>query len=842
MTPETFARMQQLFDTALELPPSDRDDFLRQHCSDPEEVEQLRELLRVEQNLALTDTSVQFGSLAQQITAAMPSLVHEGSRIGAYRIQGQIGVGGMGRVFRAERSNADFQQTVAIKLLRQELVNPSLLRRFSSERRLLAGLNHPGICRLIDAGALVDGTPYVVMELVEGVDLVTYAERAALSLEQRLQLFRQVLAAVSHAHQHLVVHRDIKASNILVDSSGQIRLLDFGIAKALDGGVDATATRDRYLSFSNASPEQLLGAPVTVACDVYALGVVLYELLCGRPPFDLDGLGGAALEELILRVPPPPMSRRISGSDEALAQRRGLAGLSMLQKRLCGDLECIVQKCLRKEVAARYTTVEQLDEDIAHFLARRPIRAADAQFGYRLGKFVARHRLPCLFGALAVLAVAGALVAIFARNAAAVRERDRAQQALTILRKAFLSADPARVAGEAVTVRAVLDAALPALEPSFEAQPELYASLAGSIAEVQLSLGLSTASAELFERAAAAAQRGNVDAQERFDLFVLRARALFAAGEFERARQSLQQAIASGRQPTPSWQVVQAGLLFNAGDKDGAIRLLRAAITAMADHEADDEWANLARLRLAELLGQRELRIEALEVLDATLVWQRRTLDSTHPRIGLTRLQRVIVLRQLGRHEEALSEATAVRDDAVRAYGARSPFAARAAMVLGNVQAGLKQASAAIVSYREAVAIFRASIGDTHPNTLRASYNLAEMLAQDPAARAEALALYAATLAAAEQRFGFESNAVVLFRLGYARCLLADAKGQVALEVLTTPGARAGFAIAATDNRRDYSELLRRTRVEAGCNAAPGVVPGLAEACARVEAMLAQAD
>jgi serine/threonine-protein kinase len=837
---DAFARVQRLFDAALELPESQWDAFVDAACAgDAAVAADLRALLRQQRRLASADSDPLLSGLQRHVAEALPGALQEGSRVGAYTLVSQIGVGGMGRVFRAERVEADFCQSVAIKLLRQELVNPSLLKRFSAERKLLAALNHPGICRLIDAGALADGTPYAVMELVDGEDLLSHADRHGLRLEQRLQLFRQVLSAVSHAHQHLVVHRDIKSGNILVDASGQIRLLDFGIAKALDGTLEATATRDRYLSFSNAAPEQLLGGPISVACDIYALGSVLYELLCGRPPFALQGMTAAALEAQILQVPPPPMARRVAGADATVATQRGLGSVATLQRRLDGDLENIVQACLRKEASARYATVEHLDEDVAAFLARRPIRAGDGQWGYRLRKFVARHRLTCLLVGLLTLALAGVLVAVFARNAAAARERDRAQQALSILRKAFLSADPARVAGEAVTVRAVLDAARPALEQSFDSQPELYASLAGSIAEVQLSLGLSTDAAALFERAASAAQRGGLAERERFDLHVLRARALFAAGEYERARQSLQDALDTQAATTPEWRVVQASVLANAGDGKGAAQVLREAIAAMSARSAEDEWANLARLRLAEQLDRNDAPAEALAVLDATLTWQRGALDAQHPRITLTRLQRVIPLRHLGRHEEAVREAARVRDDAAGAYGAQSPFVARALMVLGNVQAGLKQRSDAIASYREAVAIYRASIGETHPNTLRTSYNLAEMLSRDAALRGEALPLYRSTLAAAEQRFGTQSNAVVLFRLGYARSLLDDDQAVAALEVLTTPAAASGLAIARTDNRRDFVELLRRSQREAGC--ADAVAAGV-ERCVRAAALLKSAE
>ena len=836
----SLAQLQQWFEQALELPPSQWEAFVEQACAgDADGAQQLRRLLRTQLRLAHSDTQAVFGDVDAAVAAALPGVLGEGGHIGPYRLLGQIGLGGMGRVFRAERSGADFRQTVAIKLLRQELVNPSLLRRFSLERKLLAQLDHPGICRLIDAGTLADATPYAVMEYVDGTNLFDHADRHQLTLEQRLLLFRQVLAAVSYAHQRLVVHRDIKAGNILVDGDGHIRLLDFGIAKAIDGALDATATGDRYLSFSNAAPEQLLGQPVTVACDTYALGGVLYELLCGLPPFELDGIAETSLHARILHTPPPPMSRRIQAAPVAVAGARRLATVAALQRRLGGDLECIVQKCLRKEAALRYATVQHLDEDIAGFLQHRPIRAADGRHAYRLRKFVARNALTCALAAALVLALTAALAAMLVRNAEAVRERDRAQQALVILRSAFLSADPARVAGEAVTVRAVLDAALPALQPYQQAQPELYASLAGSIAEVQLSLGLSTDAAELFDRAALAAQRASIAPAEHSRLLVVRGRALFAAGEFERAQQSLQQALDTGVAPTPEWKIVQSGVVANTGNSQGAAALLREAIGAMHERPVDDEWAHLARLRLAELLGQNDAAAEGLQVLDATLQWQRGALDALHPRVTLTRLQRVIALRQLGRHDEALAEAGRVRDDAIEAYGADSPFAARAAMVRGNVQIGLKRRSEALASYREAVAVYAGSVGETNPNTLRASYNLAEVLAQEAAQRAEALALYRRTLAAAEQRFGARSNAVVLFRNGYARSLLADSQAVAALAVLTTSAAAQGLTVARSANRRDFIDLLRRSHA-AACSEAGGPAATTATAvdCAAAVALL----
>jgi eukaryotic-like serine/threonine-protein kinase len=847
---DRIARLYALFDAALDLPRAEHDAYARAACGDDSALhEELCRLLAHERAIAGRDTRSVFGSLEAVLRDAMPDAVHAGSQLGEFSILEEIGAGGMGRVFRAERSERGFTQRVAIKLLRQELTNPDLLRRFSAERQILAGLSHPGICRLIDAGALANGTPYVVMELVEGEPLFEHCDRRLLSLEHRLQIFRQVLAAVSHAHQNLVVHRDIKSSNILVEAGGTAKLLDFGIAKVLAGAHagDGTATADRYLSFSNAAPEQLLGARVTVACDVYALGAVMYQLCCGLAPFDLQGAGAAQLETQILHVPPAPMSRRIAEASERIALNRGLGNLAALRRASSGDLERIVQKCLRKAPEERYASVEQLDDDVANFLACRPIRASAGQRWYRLRKFIDRNRLPVALGALLLVAVATIAGVLAARNLAALRERDRAQQALSILRNAFLSADPSRVSGEAVTVRAVLDAARPALEESFDAQPELYASLASSISEVELAIGLSTQSAELFDRAADAARRGRLDPGEHFHLLVMRARALYAAGEYERAQGSLHEASALGVELTPEWEVTKAIVLLRSAEYQQAIVLLRHAIESMHTRPPEDEWANSARLWLANALRSNGDNAEALRILEETVDWHHTALDPQHPRIALTRIQIAVQKRLLGRPEESLSDARQVHADVVAAYGPRSPFVAKAAMVLGNALITLEHASEAEAVYREAISIYQEILGDTHPDTLRTLFNLAEVIVADPARRAEARDLYRKVFGAAQTRFGMKSNATILFRNSYARTLLADGEAAAALSLLVSAGAQVGLDVADDSNRSNHIALLRQAFEAVECAviaSAPNPErPDIQAApCAAAAVMLARID
>lgn len=829
-----FLRLQALFDEALDHFGHARERFVAGlQVQEPELAAELQALLRQH----LKQEEVVTGQLQESLLEALPEVVAAGTAIGPYTVTGEIGSGGMGRVFRAERRHPDFCQKVAIKLVRQELLNPELLKRFSVERRLLAELDHPGICRLIDIGSHA-GTPYVVMELIEGQTLLESCDRQQLSLTARLRLFRRVLAAVSHAHRHLVVHRDIKSGNILVDAHGQPRLLDFGIAKFLDADeASNTATADRYLSLPSAAPEQLLGLRPTVACDVYGLGAVLYELLCGLPPFARNQSHSGELQQQILKVPPPSMRRRLGSLSASAApwSARGLSGVHALQRKLDGELESIVQRCLRKAPGERYGSVEQLDEDIERVLDKRPIRAAGGQRLYVLRKFIARHRLPAVLAGLLALALVLIGVSLAARNTVAIRERDRAREALQILREALLSADPARVAGEDVRVREVLETALPVLEQSFEQQPDLYATVAGSIAEVQLRIGLSTPAAALFDRAAAAAARSDLPAQERAELLVLRARALHAAGEFERAGASLAEAQASMTVPSPEWRIVRAMLLGQQNDYAGAIVLLQQALVLQQGRSAQDEWANSARLRLAEAQKNAGDHAAALRTLDETLRWQAAELAPDHPRIALTRLQRISQQLAMGEGDAALSEARKVHADLAATYGARSPFAAKAAMVLGNVLSSQERYAEAADAYSEVLEIFLQHLGEGHPNTLRARYNLAAMLATDPQGRAEALTLFHTALTTGEARLGPASGTVTVFRYAYAETLLEAGQPQNALTLLTSAGALAGLRAASPGNRMSSLELLSRVLEASPCDA-PGV--DLQAACRQARALL----
>ncbi|HET9803741.1 MAG TPA: serine/threonine-protein kinase, partial [Candidatus Acidoferrum sp.] len=327
----------------------------------------------------------------------LPSSINtQGRKIGHYTVLEQIGVGGMGEVFSAVRSDGQFDQKVAIKLVRSTAASGVVLDHFRNERQILAGLDHPNIARLLDGGTTEDGTPYIVMELVTGKPIDEYCDSRKLSISHRLELFRQVCAAVQYAHQHLIVHRDIKPGNILVTEDGTPKLLDFGIARIFDASGIVAATQYRSFTPDYASPEQLRGEPLSTATDLYSLGVVLYHLLTGRSPYRVDHRAPGKLATAITKDEPERPSTSVTRAEtgstqEFLSENRETTPV-LLQKRLSGDLDYILLKALRKEPELRYSSVEQFSEDLHRHLERRPVLARKGTWNYRAGKFIRRNR------------------------------------------------------------------------------------------------------------------------------------------------------------------------------------------------------------------------------------------------------------------------------------------------------------------------------------------------------------------------------------------------------------------------------------------------------------------
>ena len=425
MTPEQWQEIKQVLASVLELAPAERASYLDRTCAGNSALRNHVESLLADE----PKISRQFLDVSQLPAAAAAVLAVEeslwvGRRIGPYRTIKLIGAGGMGEVYRAVRDDDQYRKEVALKVIRVGQDSDSVVKRFRNERQILAGLDHPNIARLLDGGTTAEGTPFFVMELIEGEPITEYCDHHRLSIAARLRLFSQVCAAVQYAHQRLIIHRDIKPGNILVTADGTPKLLDFGIAKLLGDNPSAdsqqaTMTAFRLLTPGYASPEQIMGEPMTVSADVYSLGVVLYELLTGSSPYRHSTGSSQEIAQAVRSTEPAKPSTAVhkgwrSGDGDAnldfdkLAAFRGSSPKG-LRNRLAGDLDNIVLMALRKEPSRRYATVEQLAEDTRRHLENIPVSARRDTVRYRAGKFVARHTAGVAASVVITLSLCAAL-------------------------------------------------------------------------------------------------------------------------------------------------------------------------------------------------------------------------------------------------------------------------------------------------------------------------------------------------------------------------------------------------------------------------------------------------
>jgi eukaryotic-like serine/threonine-protein kinase len=439
MNPERWQQVRELLDRALALQDSERNTFLDQACAGDCE-------LRAEVE-SLLDSHQRAGSVflkkpAFDIKGSAPAN-RVGHRVGVYRLIEQVGRGGMGEVYRAERADGQYDKQVAIKFVRAGYDTAAIIERFRNERQVLASLDHPNIARLLDGGTTEDGVPYLVMELIEGTPIDQYCQVHQLVISERLRLFQQVASAVQYAHQHLVIHRDIKPGNILVTSEGVPKLLDFGIAKILDPSAASQQTAINPMTPEYASPEQIRGEPVTTATDVYSLGVVLYQLLTERSPYPKDTRTPHELARAICEYEPERPSSVILKSalhaeSAQPAQPHSLArqeSSAKLRRSLRGDLDTILLRAMHKDRQRRYASVEQFSGDIQRHLEGRPVIARRDSWTYRAGKFAVRHKFGVSATALILLAVAAGVAATIREARVAAANERRAEDRFNDVRK-----------------------------------------------------------------------------------------------------------------------------------------------------------------------------------------------------------------------------------------------------------------------------------------------------------------------------------------------------------------------------------------------------------------------
>jgi eukaryotic-like serine/threonine-protein kinase len=440
MTPERWQQIRNVFEHAEPLTALEREPYLDRACAgDPELRREVDSLLQAASRAGSAFMDRPAADLMQPPEDGAPGQARVGRRLGPYEIVAEIGRGGMGEVYRAVRVDGQFEQQVAIKLVRAGMGSAFVLERFLHERQILATLDHPNIARLLDGGT-TDGVPYLVMELIEGERIDAYCQVRRLSISDRLRLFLEVCNAVQYAHQHLVIHRDIKPGNILVTADGVPKLLDFGIAKIVDPSGDSETTVARPMTPEYASPEQIRGETITTATDVYSLGVVLYQLLTGRSPYRTASKTAHSWSHAITETDPlrpstvvmsPPRGDENAGpsairAEQILSDRENSP--AKLRRRLAGDVDSMLMMALRKEPGRRYGSVQQLADDITRHLNGLPVISAKGSWSYTARKFVARHRAAVAGTALVMLALLAGIAATQRQAGIARTERARAQK------------------------------------------------------------------------------------------------------------------------------------------------------------------------------------------------------------------------------------------------------------------------------------------------------------------------------------------------------------------------------------------------------------------------------
>jgi serine/threonine protein kinase/tetratricopeptide (TPR) repeat protein len=704
-----------------------------------------------------------------------------GRRIGPYRIVRVIGTGGMGIVYLAERADESFRQQVAIKVVRNRLVDPETEKRLVGERQILASLDHRNIARLLDGGAMADGTPYLVMEYIDGVPIDHFCDSRRLSIDERLELFRRICSAVHYAHQNLVVHRDIKTTNILVTRDGTPKLLDFGIAKLLDpaGMASDGLTRQGVLVMTpeNAAPEQVLGGAVTTATDTYALGLLLYRLLCGHPAYRLRGNHREIAETICYEQPQPPSAmvgvywkepesreRELEVvRPELVARYRGTT-TDKLRRRLQGDLDNIVLTALRKEPARRYRSVHELSEDIRLHQQCLPVRARPDTWRYRSGKFVRRHATGIgMLSAVVALLVAFGLT-VMVQNQRIARERDAAMEVAQFLEEIFTAPDPWQARGSDITAREILGRGASRIRTELDDRPGIQAMLMQAIGNAYYGLGDYDPAIEMLEEALRLrrAQLGDASveaASVKSDLGAV----LLRKADYDRARQLLEEALAQARREdgdrAPS---VAANLFYLAdiarltGDLAAAEQYASESLAIYQEREQQfPRQLAEAKSALARILRAKGDAHAAERLYREAIAFTRERLGSDHPSLAYPLQNLAVVLREQGRYAEAEAMFHEAIDFARTVFGDEHDLVAGSLVMLGALQRDRGAFDAAEASFREAMALHKSSLGADHPFVAYDMTSMA-MLFVDENRLAEAESLLREALSIYEQSLGPE--------------------------------------------------------------------------------------
>ena len=726
LSPRRWQRIEDLFFAALDLEPAARSAFLEEACGDDSALREELESLLESSKETLDFAREAVVQVVQQEAAEGESV---GRRIGAYELLSVLGKGGMGTVYLAARADDLYQQDVAIKLMHTHVAPaPGMRLRFSAERQILANLNHPNIARLLDGGITADGQQYLVMEYVNGVPIDEYCRVNRLSTEDLIGLFLKVCAAIEYAHQNLVIHRDIKPGNILVTPEGVPKLLDFGIAKLLDDGVGASKltlnaeklTTEQMMTPEYASPEQVRGEPVSTATDVYTLGVLLYELVCGRRPFPPGRKRALEIMTMICEHYPDPPSKVLRADSQLVSPAH--------YRKYRDDLDNIVLMAMRKEPARRYESVALFASDLRRCLEGKPVQARTDTWTYTSSRFVRRHKAGVILTAIAVIALIGFSIGmgILARRAtrerlAAEQQTLAARQEADFLASIFEAATPDATKGKQITARDLLDASQKRIDRELANVPAVRAMMLDDVGQAYTNLGLYDQAKPLLQRAYDLQRLAPGD--KNLDMAATAwglARLYRLQGNYEKAEPLFRQALAIREKAAGTNHLLVAESLTDLGEclymesrDTEAEQVLRQALAL--DAQPANELGATTRNYLALELERKGKLDEAAQLLREAVDIARRTEGEVSPDYA-------IFLQNLGGAFMRLGDLSTAEATERRALEARRklsgddhPDIAYALNLLGWILIDKGEWPQAEPLFHEALTVRQRLLGEQHP-------------------------------------------------------------------------------------------------------------------------------
>jgi eukaryotic-like serine/threonine-protein kinase len=791
---ERWQKIQYIFETVVELPEQERMAYLDQSCKGDND---LREEL-----IAMLEADASSNNLLDQpIRESIDSFStnnRSGERFGSYRIIKEIGSGGMGAVYLAERADGQFEQQVALKLIKPGLHSGDIINRFEHERQILAQLQHPNIAQLLDGGMSEEGMPFFSMEYVSGLPIDAYCDKHKLSIDDRIRLFMTVCQAVQFAHNNLIIHRDLKPGNIFITDDGTVKLLDFGIAKVFDKEQDTpslTHTGTYAMTPEYAAPEQIQSRRVTTTTDVYALGLILYELLTGTRPYEFTSSSLLDIEKVITaQEPMRPSSvikRGISQSDTAqennfntISQLRRISP-ERLKRKLNGDLDNICLMALKKEQDRRYSSAELLRQDLERYLKGLPVRARKESVNYRLQKFVSRHRLGVIAASITLLLLISVVtyytLQLSSQRDRAVAEAQKAQVVTDFLVDLFNVVDPNEAKGHTITVREVLDRGADRIETELKDQPETQISMLDVIGKVYYSLGFYDESLVLVNKALEL--RKNLYGEEHPEV----AKNLTGIGYIQSARAKYSQAdsllnraleINKKFLPPDDMEFAKTygslAWVWNLlGDYDKADTLYRKAIEIEKKNDVPELGVSYNNLAL--LMHEMNRYEEAEQYFLQSLELNKKNYGEVHPELATTLYNYAQLQRDMDHIDEAVELHRQVLAMDRKLHGEEHPDIAYSLNGLASILVNTGELDEAEDLYRQALEMRRKLMGADHPDVAYNMNNLGRLLIKKQRYQ-EANQLFMQALEIQKKAYGSEHQAIArtLKNIGAAYYHLKD--------------------------------------------------------------------